>query len=199
MCAAFQLDYTQINCSVSFKAHSTLEMQICFLFVPWSCVWWQGVVLNLMCECSFVKSHKTQSSHSADVVTSVYRCVYVCEPVPLPAEPPGNAQPGSCPLWAHQGSPRQRAAGDDPRPGEPALAVQREVDAGDQTAEPEEVPVHARGAVRPRHPHHHHAGEEGQKQLRMCSVSHSNVSWSTTYFQLSFRLACGKNNLKCCV
>lgn len=37
------------------------------------------------------------------------------------------------------------------------------MDAGDQTAEPEEVPVHARGAVRPRHPHHHHPGEEGHE------------------------------------
>uniref|UniRef100_A0A3Q3FTU5 Uncharacterized LOC110005134 n=1 Tax=Labrus bergylta TaxID=56723 RepID=A0A3Q3FTU5_9LABR len=82
-------------------------------------------------------------------------------PSPPSSESPRDSQPGPRPLRANQRPPRERAAGDDPRHGEPALAVQREVDAGDQTAEPEEEPVHARGAVRPRHPHHHHPGHPG--------------------------------------
>lgn len=76
------------------------------------------------------------------------------------SESPGNPQPGTGPLRAHQGPPRERAAGDHPGHGESALALQREVDAGDQTAESEEVPVHARGALRSGHPHHHHPGED---------------------------------------
>jgi len=62
-------------------------------------------------------------------------------PSDLP-EPSGHAQPGPGALRAHQGSPRQRAAGHHPRHGDPVLVLQREVDAGDQAAEPEEVTVH---------------------------------------------------------